>query len=71
MNDSGSAVRYRGRMPTEVEHQPGEQAAATGHYEELNIFGSPTGKTAHAEQGERLPIAPHGFTWRRVQRDGC
>ena len=44
-------------------------APATGHYEELNVFGSHTGKTAHVTEGEPLPGAPRGFTWRRVVRE--
>jgi hypothetical protein len=39
--------------------------------EELNVFGSPTGRTSHAEHGERLPRSPLGFTWRRIKREGC
>jgi hypothetical protein len=34
---------YEGRMPDEEEHQPGDRAPATAHYEELNVFGTPTG----------------------------
>jgi hypothetical protein len=49
-----------------TEQQPGELAAETGDYEELNVFGTPTGKAVHAEQGQSLPPAPKGFTWRRV-----
>jgi hypothetical protein len=30
-------------MPDEEEHQPGDRAPATAHYEELNVFGTPTG----------------------------
>jgi hypothetical protein len=26
-------------MPDEEEHQPGDRAPATAHYEELNVFG--------------------------------
>jgi hypothetical protein len=39
------------------EHQPGTRAPITGRFEELNIFGSPTGKVEHvppAPQGNRL-----------------
>jgi hypothetical protein len=49
------------------EHLPGEHAPATGHYEELNVFGSPTGVVHHAREGKRLPAAPHGFTWRPAE----
>jgi hypothetical protein len=58
-------------MGREDEHLPGERAPATGHYEELNVFGTPTGKTTHAQEGDRLPPAPFGFRWRPVEREGC
>jgi hypothetical protein len=48
------------------EHQPGTHAPVTGHYEALNVFGSPTGKVEHVREGERLPRAPRGFSWRRI-----
>ena len=46
------------------EHQPGDLAPVAGAYEELNIFGSPTGSAAILQQGERIPLSPRGFTWR-------
>jgi hypothetical protein len=58
-------------MPHPNEHLPGDEAPRTGHYEELNIFGSRTGRTAHIQEGDPLPGAPHGFTWRRVTREDC
>jgi hypothetical protein len=57
-------------MSKEVEHLPGERASETGHYEELNVFGTQTGHTTHSEEGEHLPRAPVGFTWRRIKREG-
>jgi len=57
-------------MPHEEEHQPGDLAPATGHYEELNIFGTRTGKVAHVIEGDALPQAPRGFAWRRTAREG-
>ena len=33
-------------MFDQKEHQPGDRAPATAHYEELNVFGSPTGSVA-------------------------
>ena len=50
-----------------TEHKPGDPVPVTGHYEELNVFGSPTGKVHHATEGEPLPDAPRGFTWRLAQ----
>jgi hypothetical protein len=58
-------------MPDEDEHQPGDRAPATAHYEELNVFGSPTGTVVHVHAGNKLPPAPRNFTWKRVRQDGC
>jgi hypothetical protein len=46
------------------EHLPLAPAPRTGHYEELNVFGTPTGKVVHVEEGHELPRAPRSFTWR-------
>jgi len=56
-------------MADRKEHQPGTRAPITGHFEELNIFGSPTGKVVHVQEGERLPHAPQGFSWRHIIED--
>jgi hypothetical protein len=50
------------------EHLPGERVSETACYDELNVFGTPTGNTTHVKQGERLPHGPVGFTWRRNDR---
>jgi hypothetical protein len=34
----------------------------TGHYEELNVFGSPTEAVVHVREGDRLPYALRSFT---------
>ena len=47
-----------------TEHQPGEPAPSSGAYEELNVFGTPTGKIAVVAKDEKLPAAARGFTWR-------
>ena len=74
------SVRYRrnsliGNLMSDSErddeHHPGTPAPASGHYHELNIFGSHTGKIVQVEEGEPLPFAPRGFKWRRVMRQGC
>jgi hypothetical protein len=57
-------------MAERQEHEPGTHAPATGHYEELNVFGTPTGRVEHVQEGERLPHGPRGFAWRRVE-EGC
>jgi hypothetical protein len=56
-------------MSGREEHQPGDEAPHTGHYEELNVFGTPTGAVIHRHEGEMLPSAPRGFTWRRKADD--
>lgn len=53
-------------MANRGERRPGDPAPATGHYEELNLFGTPTGRVYHATEGEPLPVAPRSFTWQRV-----
>ena len=58
-------------MAERQEHQPGTHAPVTGHYEALNVFGTPTGKVEHVREGERLPHAPRGFGWRRIEEEAC
>jgi hypothetical protein len=53
------------------DHLPGEPARHTGQYHELNVFGTHTGRTIEAEQGEKLPSLPIGFTWRHVPAPEC
>jgi hypothetical protein len=50
-----------------AEHAPTDKAPASGRYEQLNIFGTPTGTTAHVREGETLPAAPLGYTWRQIE----
>jgi hypothetical protein len=61
-------VRYSRPWPR---RNTGAQAPVIGHYEELNVFGSPTGRVEHVREGERLPHAPRGFTWRQIETAGC
>lgn len=56
-------------MSNEEQHQPGDRAPATAHYEELNVFGTQTGAVVHVREGDPLPAAPRSFTWRRVWRE--
>ena len=51
------------------EHQPGTAAPMTACYEELNIFGSRTGRIEHVCEGDQLPCAPRGFSWRRIEQE--
>jgi hypothetical protein len=55
-------------MPDRKEHQPGTRAPITGHFEELNIFGSPTGKIEHVQA---FAACPRGFSWRQIEDNGC
>ena len=61
----------RPRMAVRQEHGPGAYAPATGQYEELIVFGARTGKVEHVHEGEPLPSAPLGFTWRQVVEEDC
>jgi hypothetical protein len=56
-------------MVERQELQPGSRAPSTGHYEELNVFGSRTGKVEHVREGELLPSAPRGFSWRLMEQE--
>jgi hypothetical protein len=51
------------------EHLPGELAPLSGEYEELNVFGRPTGWSVYVQKGQPLPALPRGFTWRRPPSD--
>jgi hypothetical protein len=52
------------------EHDPGELAQATGEFELVNIFGSPTGFRVNVLHGHPLPAAPRGQKWTFVGQDG-
>jgi hypothetical protein len=49
-----------------VDHTPGSEAPEDGVYEELNLFGTSTGITERVGKGEQFPLAPQGYTWRKV-----
>lgn len=51
-------------MMVYTEYLPGDRAPGSGEYEELNVFGTPTGRVAAVAKDEELPAAPRGFTWR-------
>jgi hypothetical protein len=53
-------------MTQRPEHAAGEPAPAAGIYEQLDIFGSPTGIRAKVMCGHLLPAAPLGHNWARV-----
>jgi hypothetical protein len=56
-------------VPIRSEFDPNDDAPASGRYELLNVFGTGTGETAYADEGERLPAAPLGYRWRLVAVD--
>ena len=49
-----------------MEVQPGDEAPTTGVYEQLNVFGTPTGEVVVAAIGEKMPAAARGFAWRKL-----
>jgi hypothetical protein len=49
-------------------YRPGELAAETGLYHQLDAFGTPTGVAIDALRRAPLPLAPSGFTWRLADR---
>jgi hypothetical protein len=44
--------------------KPEEIAPTAGVYAELNVFGTPTGNMVDVCEGEPMPRAPVGFSWR-------
>jgi hypothetical protein len=56
-------------MAQRLEHVPGEPAPVAATYEQLNIFGRPTGVRVDVAQGEPFPDAPRWHTWRLVKGD--
>ena len=69
INASPVGIANRKEMSDEDELQPGDRSPVTAHYEELNVFGSPTGTVVQVREVERLPSAPRGFTWRIRRED--
>jgi len=49
------------------EYLPGTAAPHTGFFEEFNVFGTETGAVTFVNEGESLPGAPRGFTWRPIR----
>jgi hypothetical protein len=47
-------------------HAPGAIAGKAGHYEELDRLGIRTGRLTYVREGETLPSAPRGHTWRMI-----
>lgn len=53
----------------ETEYAPGDPAPFSGIYELLNVLGLPSKTRIPRRQGERLPPAPLGWTWRFVDTE--
>jgi hypothetical protein len=49
-------------------YQPSKPAPMAGEYQELNALGAPTGRMALMAQGDQLPPAPRGFSWRPLSQ---
>jgi hypothetical protein len=52
------------------EYLPGTRAPSAGTYEQCNVLGTPTGVRVAVVEGEVLPFAPRGFTWRMIENTG-
>jgi hypothetical protein len=50
-------------------HVPGQPAPAPGTYEQINVFGSPTGVRVDVAHGQPLPAAPIGHGWAIAEDD--
>jgi len=69
VQQSRAFCRGKTVVPRRPEHVPMDGAPALGQYELLNIFGTATGEAVSASEGERLPAAPRGYSWRLVAAD--
>jgi hypothetical protein len=56
-------------MARQLEHAPGEVAPEAGTYEQLNVFGRPTGIRVILIRAHPFPKAPHGHSWTLVAED--
>jgi hypothetical protein len=54
-------------MPFRAEQYPTDRALASGRYELLNVFGTPTGEIVRVREGDRLPASAIGYKWRLVE----
>jgi hypothetical protein len=48
--------------------EPGDTAAVSGIYAQMNTKGARTGVRTYAAEGDSLPGAPPGFTWLFVRK---
>jgi hypothetical protein len=51
-----------------INYAPGSEAPESSKYEQLDVFRIPTGITEHIIRGGRLPLAPQGYTWRKMAK---
>jgi hypothetical protein len=67
-SDAAHVLLSTGRegRPSETYARAGAAAPETGVYEQIDLFRLPTGITERLAEGERLPLAPVGYTWRQV-----
>jgi hypothetical protein len=63
----GQAPDRKAAMAQRAEYDPNDRASASGNYELLNIFGTPTGETVIVRKGDRLPKSALGYRWRLVE----
>ena len=54
-------------MTQQPVHVPGQPAPASATYEQMNVFGSPTGIRVNVVHGSPLPEAPIGHGWAVVE----
>ena len=69
MKLSGCFQSERNHQVEPINYAPGSAAPESGTYEQLDVFRIPTGITEHVIRGERLPLAPRGYTWRKMAND--
>jgi hypothetical protein len=55
---------------TAGEYPPGMRAPSAGTYEQRNVLGTPTGVRVTVAQGDLLPAALRGFSWRKMDTSG-
>ena len=49
-----------------MDYPPGSTVPETGAYQQIDVFGMLTGISEWLREGERLPLAPIGYSWRKV-----
>jgi hypothetical protein len=54
-------------MANRPTHDAGQPAPTSATYEQLNVFGTPTGIRVRVRRGRSLPGAPIGHDWAVVE----